>query len=151
MFKSTSLNKKLIFFLQEMLIIIGLTHNHTVCFVSWLFDGVILRVVLCCIVSITQKSFSLRWVYEHHLMTFYSTHFLCFKKSVCWIALLFSFIDFWGKCCPYFQGWKYFPSHLSLSHFAATYFVLSITMPLKLQTLLHKSLIFFNEEKKLMS
>jgi len=49
---------------------------------------------------------------------------------------------------PLFSGLKILSFSSSLSHFAATYFVLSITMPLKLQTLLHKSLIFFNEEKK---
>jgi len=144
--KSTLHNKKLIFLLQEMLIIIGLTRNHTVCFVSWLFDGVIRRVVLCCVVSITQKSFSLRWVYEHHLMTFYSTQFLCSNQCLLDCTTV-QFYRFLRKMLPLFSGLKILSFSSSLSHFAATYFVLSITMPLKLQTLLHKSLIFFNEKK----
>jgi hypothetical protein len=36
---------------------------------------------------------------------------------------------------------------MSLSLLAATYFMLSITMPLNLHTLLHKSLIFLNKKK----
>jgi len=88
-----------------MLIIIGLAHNRTVCFVSWLFDGVILRVVLCCVVSITQKSFSLRWVYEHHWMTFYSTQFLCSNQCLLDCTTV-QFYRFMRNMLPLFSALK---------------------------------------------
>jgi hypothetical protein len=56
MLKNILFNKALVFLLQEMTMLNGLTHNLTVCFESWLFVSIILGLLLCCIVSIIQKT-----------------------------------------------------------------------------------------------
>ena len=108
MFQSTLLNKTFLLLLQEMLIISGLTHNLTVCFVSWLFHGVILRLVVCCIVSITQNSVSARWVHKRHLITFYSTKFLCSDHCVLDCNTV-QFYRFLRNMLPLFSGLKILP------------------------------------------
>jgi hypothetical protein len=143
MFKSTLLHNKLIFLLQEMLVINGLTHNHTVCFVSWLFDDVFLRVVLTCVVSITQKPVSVRWVHEHLLVTFYSTQFLCSDQCLVDCATV-QFYRCLRSMLPLFSG-------LEILSFSYVPFISCCNLfcvvhhhDTKTSTLLHKSLIFVN-------
>ena len=103
--QETLLNRALIMLLQEMLIINGLTHNPNMCFVSWLFQDVILGVVLCCIVSITRKSIPVKSAHERHLVTFYYKQFICSDHCVLGCNTI-QFFSFLWKMLPLFSVLK---------------------------------------------